>query len=82
MISHIPLSPTAETPFVVPAYYGGPLDGARGQTIDGRTSGLKGSIPKHGGVYSLQGFYLPEGYPEAIRPWASTLAVYLWEAGG
>lgn len=82
MIDHIPLSPTADTQYIVPHYYGGPLDGAEGWTVfDVRN--LQGTI-RHssGGVYSLQGFYVPEGTPQLLRPWATTWAVYRWEVEG
>lgn len=73
------LSPAPASPFVVPSYLGGPLDGGFGAVEP--ASGVLGSIRRHGGVYQLQGF-------QSSREWvvdkvyasvAPDRAVYQWE---
>jgi len=75
------MSPSAEQPYVVPEYIGGPFDGGLG-AIEPYGSTL-GTIRLSGGRYSLQGFRLArecvaDGLLSQVTP---DRAVYLWEVG-
>lgn len=75
------LSDTPLTPFVIPYYVGGPLDGGCGAIEP--THALTPSIRRAGGLYTLEGFQSPHQFMSDVVKAivAPDRAVYRWEAG-
>lgn len=74
------LAPAPTTPYVVPMYLGGPLDGGFGAIEP--ASGVLGLIPRRGGAYELVGFQPPSDWvaDSALASVTPDRAVYQWEA--
>ena len=74
------LAPAPTTPYVVPMYLGGPLDGGFGAIEP--VSGILGSIRRRGGTYELQGFQPSSDWVAdvALAMVTPDRAVYQWEA--
>lgn len=75
------LADIPSTPYVIPYYIGGPLDGGCGALEP--THGVMPSIRRAGGLYLLSGFQPPEDWVSDVTIAMVTpdRAVYRWEAG-
>lgn len=74
------LAPAPTTPYVVPMYLGGPLDGGFGPIEPAGVTA--GRIRRRGGTYELQGFQPPSDWVVDLTLAMVTpdRAVYQWEA--
>lgn len=75
------LAPDAQTPYVVPYYFGGPWDGGFGALEP--THSVMGCVRLNGGIYQLEGFQHASLYvhDKELAKVAPDRSVYRWEAG-
>lgn len=77
LTEHLPLHPSPASAWVVPAFYGGPMDGDYLPPVN--TGELRGRLSLNGGHYELVGFRVSgSSLPDELRQYCMDYAVYEW----
>jgi len=76
LTEHLRLEPSSITLFVIPEFYGGPLDGSREPAIS--MDDVLGKIRTSKGQYGLVGFRSSYPGDDSLRELSLDYAVYEW----
>lgn len=76
LTEHLRLQPSSLTMFVIPEFYGGPLDGSRERAVS--MDDLLGTIRTRGGRYGLVGFRSSYPNDDFLKDLSLDYAVYEW----
>lgn len=77
LTAHLRLEPSSISLFVIPEFYGGPLDGSREPAIS--IDDLLGKVRTSKGKYELVGFRSSYPGDDSLRELSLDYAVYEWQ---